>query len=467
MQKPLVHEKTPLKVVMVAIVAALGGFLFGFDSAVINGAVDAVQQQFGLGSVLLGFTVSCALLGAMIGAWLSGPLADRQGRVRAMLVASVLFTLSAVGSGLAFGVTDLIIWRFIGGIGVGMASVLAPAYIAEVSPAHSRGRLGSLQQLAIVLGIFVALLTDAFLAAVAGGAGEPMWFGLEAWRWMFLAETVPAVLYGLLALQVPESPRYLVAKDELVGAAKVLRDVVGLNGKQAVQDKIQAIRETIHSEERQGLKDLMGGKGWLLPIVWIGIFLSVFQQFVGINVIFYYSTSLWRSVGFNESDSFSITVITSVTNIVVTVVAIMLVDKVGRKPLLVAGSIGMLLSLGVMALCFSQAIGTGEDVTLPQPWGVVALIAANLFVVSFGATWGPVVWVLLGEMFPNRIRAVALSVAAAAQWLANFAITTTFPFLADIDLTLAYGLYAFFALLSLVFVWKFVPETKGKELEAM
>lgn len=452
---------------MVAVVAALGGFLFGFDSAVINGAVDAIRDEFGLGSVLLGFTVSCALLGAMAGAWIAGPFADRQGRVRAMLVAALLFTVSAAGSGLAFGVTDLIVWRFIGGIGVGMASVLAPAYIAEVSPAHSRGRLGSLQQLAIVTGIFVALLSDALIATVAGGAGEVTWLGLEAWRWMFLTGIVPAVVYGILASRLPESPRYLVAKNKFAEAGVVLGDVVGLRTKEAVEDKLAAIKATINTETRQSLRSLVGGNGWLLPIVWVGILLSVFQQFVGINVIFYYSTSLWKSVGFTESDSFTVTVITSVTNIAVTIVAIALVDRVGRRPMLLAGSAGMTVALGLMAVCFSQSTGSGEDVALPQPWGTVALIAANLFVVAFGATWGPVVWVLLGEMFSNGMRAVALSVAAAAQWLANFVITTTFPYLADVGLVLAYGLYALFALLSLFFVWRFVEETKGKELEAM
>lgn len=461
------HDSTPTKVVMVSIVAALGGFLFGFDSAVINGAVDAVGQQFELSGVLLGFTVSCALLGAMVGAWFAGPFADKQGRVRAMMVAALLFTISAAGSGFAFSEVDLIIWRFIGGLGVGMASVLAPAYIAEVAPAHSRGKLASLQQMAIVLGIFVALLSDAFIAATSGGASGVGWFGLDAWRWMFLAGIVPAVIYGVLAMQIPESPRYLVARGQLARAGKVLHEVVGLKSRDEVDEKIAAIKSTISTEKNQGLRNLVGGKGWLLPIVWVGILLSVFQQFVGINVIFYYSTSLWKSVGFTEENSFTITVITSVTNILVTIVAILLVDKIGRKPLLLAGSAGMTVALGVMAIAFSQSVGTGDDVSLPQPWGMIALVAANLFVVAFGATWGPVVWVLLGEMFSNKMRAVALSVAAAAQWLANFLVTTTFPSLADAGLVFAYGLYALFALLSFFFVFKFVTETKGLELEAM
>src|SRR5215469_1052684 len=212
---------------------------------------------------------------------------------------------------------------------------------------------------------------------------------------------------------------------------------------------------------RAGCKDLRSPAGGLLPIVWVGILLSVFQQFVGINVIFYYSSTLWHSVGFSEADSFSITVVTSVVNVLVTLVAIALVDKIGRKPLLLIGSAGMTITLGAMAWCFSQATGSGANLVLPAPWGMVALVAANAYVVCFGLSWGPMVWVLLGEMFPNSIRAIALAVAAAAQWLANFAITISFPALAEIGLSFAYGLYAAFALISLIFVIKTVRETKG------
>ncbi|HEX4101682.1 MAG TPA: sugar porter family MFS transporter, partial [Pseudonocardiaceae bacterium] len=450
-------------------VAAVGGFLFGFDTAVINGAVDAIQGAFNLSPGLTGFAVSCALLGSALGAWYAGRMADHIGRVRAMVVAAVLFAVSAVGAGLAFSVWSLIVWRFVGGLGVGMASVIAPAYIAEVAPAHIRGRLGSLQQLAIVSGIFVALLSDAFLANVAGGASQQLWFGLTAWRWMFLAGLVPALAYAVLALQIPESPRYLVAKGELVRAGEVLREVLGSRSIDAVQRKVQDIVVSLRREDQHAprLSDLRGPRFGLLPIVWVGILLSIFQQFVGINVIFYYSTSLWRSVGFSESDSLTITVITSVTNVLVTLIAIAIVDKVGRKPMLLGGSLGMAVTLGTMAVCFSQSIGSGKDISLPQPWGTIALIAANLYVVSFGTTWGPVVWVLLGEMFPNWIRAVALAVAAAAQWLANFAITTTFPILSNAGLSFAYGLYAVFAALSFGFVLKAVKETKGRELEDM
>ena len=469
MAMPALDQRTTAKAILISVVAAVGGFLFGFDTAVINGAVDAIRDEFGLSAALTGFAVSCALIGSAVGAWYAGRAADHLGRVRAMLIAAGLFAVSAVGSGLAFGVWDLIFWRFVGGVGVGMASVIAPAYIAEIAPSHIRGRLGSLQQLAIVSGIFVALLSDAFLAGVAGGASRELWFGLQAWRWMFLTGLVPALVYGVLALQIPESPRYLVARGELKRAGEVLRDVLGSRSMDAVQQKVQDIVVSLRRERdtAPSLQDLRGPRFGLLPIVWVGILLSVFQQFVGINVIFYYSTSLWKSVGFSEADSLTITVITSVTNVLVTLVAIAIVDRVGRKPMLLGGSLGMAVSLGTMAVCFSQAIGTGEDVTLPQPWGTIALIAANLYVVFFGATWGPVVWVLLGEMFPNWIRATALAVAAAAQWVANFAITTTFPVLSELGLSFAYGLYATFAALSFVFVLKAVRETKGRELEDM
>lgn len=457
------------RVVGISVGAALGGFLFGFDTAVINGAVDALTSEFGLSAGLSGFAVSSALLGCIVGAWFAGGLANRFGRIPVMVIAAILFLMSAVGSGLAFGVVDLIIWRVVGGLGVGAASVIAPAYIAEVSPARVRGRLGSLQQLAIVTGIFVALLSDAWLANTAGGAASELWLGLEAWRWMFLAEVVPAVVYGVAALRLPESPRFLVARGDLDRASQVLYD---FTGESDVNLKIQQIKASLGEERKQSLRDLRGRLLGLKPVVWLGILLSVFQQFVGINVIFYYSTTLWRSVGFDESNALLITVITSVTNIVVTIAAILLVDRVGRRPMLLAGSLGMVASLGTMAVAFSNAtLVTGDDgvstAELAAPWSTIALVAANVFVIAFGISWGPLVWVLLGEMFPNSIRAWALAVAAAAQWGANFAISTTFPVFAEIGLTFAYGFYAFFALASFVFVLLKIPETKGKELEDM
>jgi sugar porter (SP) family MFS transporter len=453
------------KVIGLAIAGAVGGFLFGFDSSVINGAVDAIQGEFGLSAAVTGFAVACALLGCAVGAYVAGSLADRFGRIPVMILGAILFLVSSIGSGFAFGVVDLIVWRLVGGLGIGIASVISPAYIAEISPRQIRGRLGSLQQLAITLGIFAALLSDAVFATTAGGASEPLTIGieLEAWRWMFLACVVPALVYGIIALRLPESPRFLVLHDREDDARAVFARILPPGEEdRAIRD----IRDGIEADrlaKRTG--SLRGSSFGLKPIVWIGIILSVFQQFVGINVIFYYSTTLWRAVGFEESSSFTISVVTSIVNVLVTLIAIALVDRIGRRPILLSGSIGMTLALAAMAVSFSQADVVDGAPSLPQPWGVIALVGANLFVVCFGASWGPLVWVLLGEIFPNTIRAKALGLAAAAQWIANFLITVSFPPLAEASLTVTYGLYALFAGLSFVFVFFKVPETNGMSLE--
>ncbi|MBE1548732.1 sugar porter (SP) family MFS transporter [Mycobacterium sp. OAS707] len=451
------------RVVLIASVAALGGFLFGYDSAVINGAVSSIQEDFGIGNTTLGFAVASALLGAALGAVTAGRLADRIGRLSVMKIAAVLFMISAIGTGLAPNVWLVVIFRVVGGIGVGVASVIAPAYIAETSPPRIRGRLGSLQQLAIVTGIFLSLAVDYLLAHLAGGSREELWLGLEAWRWMFLVMVVPAVLYGGLAFTIPESPRYLVAKFRIPEARRVLTMLLG---EKNLELTITRIQESLKSEKPPSWRDLRKPTGGLYGIVWVGVGLSVFQQFVGINVIFYYSNVLWEAVGFKESSSFTITVITSITNILTTLIAIALIDKVGRKPLLLVGSSGMAVTLATMAVVFQTAEIIDGKPHLGPVAGPIALVAANLFVVAFGMSWGPVVWVLLGEMFPNRIRGAALGLAAAGQWAANWVITVTFPGLRNV-LGLAYGFYALCAVLSFIFVWRWVAETKGKHLEDM
>ena len=452
-------------VILISLVAAIGGFLFGFDTAVINGAVAAIQSTFNATSTEIGFAVSSALLGSAVGAFFAGGFADRYGRVKSMMISSVLFLISAVGSGIAFNIWDFSFWRLLGGLAVGAASVIAPAYIAEVAPAHLRGRLGSLQQLAIVVGIFIALLSDYFIAVAAGSAESPFWFGIAAWRWMFWTEIPPALLYGIGAFLIPESPRFLVAQGRETEAATVLAKVEGGD----VEKKVADIRLTVIRERKPRLSDLLSRSGGLLPIVWIGIGLSIFQQFVGINVIFYYSSVLWRSVGFSEADSLWITVITSVTNILTTLIAIAFVDKFGRKPLLLLGSIGMFLTLGTMATVFANApLDAAGNPNLTGNSGLIALIAANLYVFSFGFSWGPIVWVLLGEIFNNKIRAAALSVAATMQWIANFIVSTSFPvILKNFGLGSAYGLYTISAAISFFFVFLLVKETKGKQLEEM
>src|SRR6476619_589409 len=466
------------RVIRIASVAALGGLLFGYDSAVINGAVSAIEDTFGVGGFKLGFAVASALLGAAVGAITAGRLADKIGRIAVMKIAALLFLISAIGAGLSVnfvgtnddfylglpsGVWMLVVFRIIGGIGVGVASVIAPMYIAETSPPRIRGRLGSLQQLAIVTGIFLSLAIDYLLAHLAGGSSEDLWLGLEAWRWMFLVMAVPAVVYGGLAFTIPESPRYLVAQYRIPEARRVLSMLLG---EKNLEITITRIQESLKAEKPPSWRDLRKPTGGLYGIVWVGLGLSIFQQFVGINVIFYYSNVLWEAVGFKESSSFTITVITSITNILTTLIAIALIDKVGRKPLLLVGSSGMAVTLGTMAIVFQTAEVIDAKPHLGDVAGPVALIAANLFVVAFGMSWGPVVWVLLGEMFPNRIRAAALGLAAAGQWAANWAITVSFPALRE-TLGLAYGFYAVCAVLSGLFVWRWVQETKGMHLEDM
>ena len=452
------------RVVRIASVAALGGLLFGYDSAVINGAVAAVEDHFQISKLVTGVAVAAALIGAALGAVVAGRLADKIGRLAVMKIAALLFLISAFGTGLATGVWMFGLFRVVGGIGVGVASVIAPAYIAETSPPRIRGRLGSLQQLAIVTGIFVSLAIDALLARLAGGAREELWMGLEAWRWMFIIMAVPAIVYGVLAFTIPESPRYLVATFRIPEARRVLTTLLG---EKNLELTITRIQESLKSEKPPSWRDLRKPTGGLYGIVWVGVLLSVFQQFVGINVIFYYSNVLWEAVGFGESQAFVITVITSVTNILTTLIAIALIDKIGRKPLLLIGSAGMAITLGTMAVIFGTAPVVDGSPSLSGAAGPIALIAANLFVVAFGMSWGPVVWVLLGEMFPNRIRGAALGLAAAAQWIANCLITASFPALGDFSLGVAYGFYAICAVLSFLFVSKWVQETKGMHLEDM
>ncbi|WP_030982288.1 sugar porter family MFS transporter [Streptomyces sp. NRRL S-1813] len=449
-------------VIFITAAAAMGGFLFGYDSSVINGAVEAIRSRYDVGSALLAQVIAIALIGCAIGAATAGRIADRIGRIRVMQIASVLFTVSAVGSALPFALWDLAFWRIIGGFAIGMASVIGPAYIAEVSPSAYRGRLGSFQQAAIVVGIAVSQLVNWGILNLADGDQRGKIAGLEAWQWMLGVMVVPAILYGLLSFAIPESPRYLISVGKVSRAKEVLAEVEGHSVN--LDTRVTEIQEAMRREHKSSFKDLLGSRMGFLPIVWVGIGLSVFQQLVGINVAFYYSSALWQSVGIDPSASFFYSFTTSIINIIGTVIAMVFVDKIGRRPLALIGSAGMAVSLALEAWAFSAKTAAG---TLPPTEGTVALIAAHVFVLFFALSWGVVVWVFLGEMFPNKIRAAALGVAACAQWIANWAITASFPSLSDWNLSGTYVIYAVFALLSIPFVLKFVKETKGKALEEM
>lgn len=454
-------------ILLVSAVAALGGFLFGYDSGCINGTVTALQKAFNSSSLGSGFNVASMLLGCAAGAFLAGGLADRFGRRTTLIGAALLFGISAWGSGIANGSAEFVIYRLIGGFAVGAASIISPAYISEIAPAAYRGRLASLQQMAIVLGLFFAFLVNYLIAQAAGGASEIFWWGFPAWRWMFWAELFPVALFFLGLFAIPESPRYLVAAGQPQAAERVLQR---LSDPAHAAAEVRRIGATLEADRRPNLRDIfVRATGHVRPIVWIGLSLAAFQQLVGINVVFYYGEVLWRAAGFSESDALRINVISGIINVASTLVAIALVDKWGRKPLLLTGSLGMAVFLGILAVVFgTSAVGADGNLVLSPSAGLVALVSANLYIVAFGMSWGPVMWVMLGEMFPNQVRGAALAVAGFSQWFTNFLVTITFPlFLKIIGLGGAYGLYAFFAVLSFFFVRAAIRETKGRTLEEM
>ena len=451
-------------IILISVVATLGGFLFGFDSGVINGTVDGLQLAFGSDSVGTGFSVASMLIGAAIGALVAGTLADAFGRRTMLMAAAVFFIVSAWGSGIAGGTFEFILYRLLGGAAVGAASVMSPAYIAEIAPARHRGALATLQQIAIVVGLFAAFLSNYLLAGAAGGSTAEFAMGYETWRWMFWAELLPAGIFLVALFTIPESPRFLVAKGREEGAQDVLAKLFG----SAATAKVRDIRASLAADRKPSLRDLKGPSG-IRPIVWVGIGLAVFQQLVGINVIFYYGAVLWQSAGFTEEDALLQNVLTGGSGILAVVICLSMIDRVGRKPFLLWGSVGMVVTLGIMAFAFSTGELDGNDqLQLSERMGLTALGAGLAYAFIFNMSWGPVMWVSLGEMFPNQMRGAGLAVAGFMQWIANFAITMTFPWmLVNIGLAVSYAIYATFALISAVFVFKLVRETKGLELEQM
>ncbi len=445
-------------IAVITLVATLGGLLFGYDTAVISGAEKSIQEylinSLGLNSLIHGATISSALIGCIIGGSISGILASKMGRKNTLFLASVLFFFSALGSGnpefLFFtkgeptmGLLYMFnFYRILGGIGVGLASAVSPMYIGEIAPADIRGRLVSLNQFAIIFGMLVVYFVNW---GIANGQSLE-WINSIGWRRMFTSEAIPAALFGILLFFVPETPRYLALNNHDDKALKILTKI---NGASLAKEILTDIKNSV---EKSSGKLFSYGK----IVIIIGILLSVFQQFVGINVALYYAPRIFESMGAGKDASMLQTVVMGVINVIFTVVAIVTVDKWGRKPLLMVGSIGMAIGMiAIGALAFLKIIG------------ISTLVFIIIYTASFMMSWGPICWVLISELFPNKIRGKAVAVAVAAQWAANYLISSTYPAMMEFSSGLTYWFYGLMSILSFIFVWKMVPETKGKTLEEM
>lgn len=442
----------------ITFVATLGGLLFGYDTAVISGAEKSIQAYLitsqGLSSLVHGATTSSALIGCIIGGALAGIFSRKLGRKKSLMLAAALFFVSALGSGypefLFFTKGEPTIgllfmfnfYRIIGGIGVGLASAVCPMYIGEIAPAHLRGRLVSLNQFTIIFGMLVVYFVNYGIAK-----GQTIeWINDMGWRQMFLSEAIPAGLFGILLFFVPETPRYLALTNKDDSALAVLTKI---NGVDKAKEIFAEIKNTV---EHHSSNIFAFGK----TVIIIGILLSVFQQFVGINVALYYAPRIFESMGAAKDASMLQTVVMGLINVIFTVVAILTVDRWGRKPLLMVGSIGMAVGMfAIAALSYLQIIG------------ISTLVFIMIYTASFMMSWGPICWVLISEIFPNKIRGSAVAVAVAAQWAANYFISSTYPFMMEYSGAVTYGFYGIMSILSFVFVWKMVPETKGKTLEEM
>jgi len=452
---------------MIVAVATIGGLLFGYDSGAVNGTQDGLRTEFDLSDASLGFTVGSLLIGCAVGAFFAGRLADVIGRRMVMVLAALLFVIGALVQGLT-GVHEIfVVARFAGGMAVGAASVLSPLYISEMAPANIRGRLTTVQQVMIISGLTLAFVVNYFLAQAAGSSLGELG-GREAWRWMYLMQAVPAAVFLVALLLIPESPRYLVSRGREAEATKVL---TSLFGPAEAERKIGEIQASFSKDHRPSFRDVAAPGTVFRPIVWAGIMLATFQQFVGINIIFYYGETLWKLAGVSEELALQRNIVSGLVSIAAVLLALVLIDKIGRKPLLLIGSVGMAITLGAMTWAFNNGgLDAAGNLTLDPNTGLVALIAANLYVIFFNMSWGPVMWVMLGEMFPNQMRGSALAVAGLAQWGANYAVVQTFPMMSSPDglgLAGTYLLYTISAVISIWLVKKFINETKGKELEEM
>ena len=452
------HKKTYL--ILTTIVSALGGLLFGYDTGVINGSQYYFSQYFDLDPAMKGWVVGSALIGCFVGAIIAGPLSNAVGRKNSLIFSSILFSISALGSGLPSflpeSVSLLVAFRIIGGLGIGLASMNAPTYIAEIAPAKIRGTLVSYYQLAIVVGFFLVFLATYFIGNSATQA-ENIEYG---WRYMFWSELIPSLLFMILLFFVPKSPRWLALKGFKEQANNIL---VRIHGEQAAESEFREIENSLKKEHGK-MKVNIFAKG-IFAIIVIGTTLSVLQQFTGINAVLYYGADIFeKALGFGQEDVLAQQILLAAVNLVFTFVAMATVDRFGRKPLIYIGSVGMMLGF----LMLGGSLMTGNV-------GILSLLGVLTFVGSFAMSMGPVVWVVLSEMFPNKIRSIGMSIAVAAQWAANYVVSQSFPMVAESEMnnnsfwsgSLPYFIFIAFIFLIIFFTAKFIPETKGKSLEEL
>ncbi len=430
-------------VILISVVAALGGLLFGFDTAVISGTINFIQPYFGLSEAGLGWTVSSLLFGCIAGVFIAGKAGDHYGRKKVLMLAAFLFFLSAIGSASSHTLYFFIVARVLGGIAVGVASILSPMYIAELAPAKYRGTLVSLNQLAIVIGILVAFFSNWLLVDT----------GVNNWRWMLLVMAAPAVLLFFSLFLVPESPRWLVARNRDDEAMKVL---IKTSGKKLAGSELNEIKATLQNQEESSFSDLLAPK--IKPLLFIGIILAVFQQITGINTIMYYAPKIFANVGQSNDSALFQTILIGGTNLMFTLVAMVLIDRIGRKLLIIIGSTGMMLMLsGLSALYFTN-----------QTSGVLVLVFILGYIAFFAASLGPALWVVAAELFPNRLRSKGMSIAIVSLWIACTVVTIAFPIMLEkLSGGLTFLIFALICLANLLFVLKYVPETKGKTLEEL
>lgn len=453
--KPLkMQHKNSNYILFIALSAALGGLLFGYDTAVISGAIGNLTDYFHLSPVETGWAISSALVGCLIGAFFSDYLSDTFGRKVTMLITAVLFILNSVGTALPISFSMFVIFRIVGGIGVGIASMVVPMYIAEIAPPKRRGALVGNYQLAIVIGIVVVYFVNYFIAL----QGDATWNLNMGWRWMFGSEIIPSILFLFFIFLIPESPRWLLQKGKSDEAIAVLQKINTAEDAIQVQSEIQ---NSIHQANKNQWSQLVNPN--FKKALFVGVGLSVLQQLTGINAILYYAPEIFKSLGSSTDVSLLETSILGVVNLIFTLLAIRWVDKMGRKPLLYIGSIGMTIALAAVGFfIYFDAMGN---------WVLPFLL---LFMASFSISWGPIVWVLLSEIFPSKIRSLALAISVFIQWVANFIVTQVFPSLVENEWlnenfngAFPFYLFSIICLFSLFFVWKKIPETKNKTLEEM